>query len=186
MKLLFGVLLAVTSSPDCAGQSKALRIVFHPDSDQFSNAAHQYETIWAGEATRITAAMEAASGLKFEDREVEAIILEVSSQSGYKEKPMLLRASYPMDTKKATLIHELGHRLQAELFHQDEDDHKYLFLWVYDVWVKLYGREFADAQVAVEKQRGRMYPAAWDFALSFTSDQRAAKWKENVAERMPR
>jgi hypothetical protein len=124
--------------------------------------------------------------LKFEDRQVQAIILEVSSSSGYKEKPMRLRASYPMDTKKATLIHELGHRLQSDLFHQDEDDHKYLFLWVYDVWVKLYGREFADAQVAVEKQRGRMYPAAWDFALSFTADQRAAKWKETVAERTPR
>jgi hypothetical protein len=54
------------------------------------------------------------------------------------------------------------------------------------VWVKLFGREFADAQVAVEKQRGRMYPAAWDFALSFTADQRAAKWKETVADRMPR
>jgi len=38
----------------------------------------------------------------------------------------------------------------------------------------------------VEKQRGRMYPAAWDFALSFTREQRATKWKETVAERMPR
>lgn len=186
MKLLFGALLAVNCCLACAAQSKGLRIVFRPDSDQFAASADQYESIWASEGARITAAMEAASGLKFEDREVGAIILEVSSQSGYKETPMRLRASYPMDTKKATLIHELGHRLQSDLFHQDEDDHKYLFLWVYDVWVKLYGREFADAQVAVEKQRGRMYPAAWDFALSFTADQRAVKWKEFVAERMPR
>jgi hypothetical protein len=186
MKLLFGALLAATCCLHGAAQSKGLRIVFEPDSDQFSAAAHQYENIWASEGARITATMEAASGLKFEDREVEAIILEVSSSSGYKEKPMRLRASYPMDTKKATLIHELGHRLQSDLFHQDEDDHKYLFLWVYDVWIKLYGREFADAQVTVEKQRGRMYPAAWDFALSFTADQRAAKWKEIVTERMPR
>ncbi len=86
-------------------------------------------------------------GLKFEDREVEAIVLEVSSSSGYKEEPIRLRASYPIDTKKATLIHELGHRLQSDLFHQDEDDHKYLFLWVCEVWVKLFGREFTDAQV---------------------------------------
>jgi hypothetical protein len=182
----FLALLAATCCLNCAAQSTGLRIVFHPDSEQFSAAAHEYESIWASEGARITAAMEAASGLKFEDREVGAIILEVSSQSGYKEKPMLLRASYPLDTKKATLIHELGHRLQSDLFRLDEDDHKYLFLWVYDVWVKLYGREFADAQVAVEKQRGRMYPAAWDFALSFTADQRAAKWKEAVAERMLR
>lgn len=96
---------------------------------------------------------------------------------------MHLRASYPPDTKRATLIHELGHRLQSELFHFGEDDHKYLFLWIYDVWVKLYGREFADAQVAVERQRGRMYPAAWDFALAMSPGQRAAKWKETVAAR---
>ena len=186
MKLLLGALLAAACSVHSTAQSKGLRIVFQPESDQFSEAAHEYETIWAREGPTISAAMEAASGLKFEDREVKAMVLEVSSNSGYKEKPMHLRASYPLDTKRATLIHELGHRLQSDLFHHDEDDHKYLFLWIYDVWVKLYGREFADAQVAVEKQRGRMYPAAWDFALSFTPEQRAAKWKETVAERMPR
>jgi hypothetical protein len=111
------------------------------------------------------------------------MVLEVSSDSGYKERPMHLRASYPADTKKATLIHELGHRLQADLFRQGEDDHKYLFLWIYDVWVKLYGREFADAQVQVEKERGRMYPTAWDFALSFNREERAAQWSRTLAER---
>lgn len=186
MKLLLAALLAAACPMFCIAQAKGLRIVFQPDSDRFSEAARQYDTIWVREGPAITAAMEAASGLKFEDREVKAIVLEVPSDSGYKDKPMHLRASYPLDTKKATLIHELGHRLESVLFHHGEDDHKYLFLWIYDVWIKLYGREFADAQVAVEKQRGRMYPAAWDFALSFTPEQRAAKWKETVAERMPR
>jgi hypothetical protein len=184
MKLLFTTLFTAVCSLHCMAQGKVLRIVFQPESDQFLEAAHEYEAIWAREGQRITAAMEAASGLKFEDREVKAIILEISSSSGYKDEPMRLRASYPLETKKATLIHELGHRLESDLFH-DEDDHKYLFLWVFDVWVKLYGREFADAQVAVEKKRGRMYPAAWDFALSFTAEQRAIKWKETAAERMP-
>lgn len=186
MKPLIAMLFAVAYLGLCMAQSKGLRIVFQPDADQFSEDAHEYEAIWAREGTKITAAMEAASGLKFEDREVKAIVLEVASSSGYKETPMRLRASYPPDTKKATLIHELGHRLESDLFHKDEDDHKYLFLWIYDVWVALYGREFADAQVAVEKQRGRMYPADWEFALGFTQEQRAAKWKETVAERTPR
>jgi hypothetical protein len=186
MKLFLAAMLAAACSVLCAAQSGGLRIALEPESDQFSEAAHEYEIIWVAEGSKIITAMEAASGLKFEDREVKAIVLEVSSDSGYKETPMHLRASYPMDTKKATLIHELGHRLQSDLFHHDEDDHKYLFLWIYDVWVQLYGREFADAQVAVEKRRGRMYPAAWDFALSFTPEQRAAKWKKTVAERTPR
>jgi hypothetical protein len=182
MKVLLWALFAALP---CAAQSKELRIVFQPASDQFSEPAREYQSIWAREGPKITAAMEAASGLKFEDREVQAMILEVSSNSGYKEKPMQLRASYPLDTKKATLVHELGHRLQTDMFDRDEE-HKYLFLWIYDVWATLWGREFADAQVAVERQRGRMYPAAWDFALSFTPEQRAAKWKEIVAERVPR
>jgi hypothetical protein len=186
MNLRLVTLFAALCSLNCTAQNQTLRIAFQPDSDGFSEAAHEYESIWAREGARITAAMQAISGLKFEDRQVQAIVLEVSSNSGYKDTPMRLRASYPLDTKKATLIHELGHRLQSDLFHQDEDDHKYLFLWLYDVWVQLYGREFADAQVAVEKQRGRMYPAAWDFALSFTPQERAAKWKETVAERSSR
>ena len=182
MKLLCATLFALT----CGAQTKELKIVFVPDSDQFSPAAREYQEIWSRDGVRITAAMEAASGRDFEDREVKAIVREVASSSGYKETPMQLRASYPPDTKKATLIHELGHRLESDLFHHDEDDHKYLFLWIYDIWVKLYGREFADAQVAIKKQRGRMYPAAWDFALSFTPEERAAKWKEIVAERARR
>jgi hypothetical protein len=64
MKPLFGVLLAATCSLHCTPQGKGLRIVFHPDSDQFSAAAHQYESIWANGGSRITAAMEAASGLR--------------------------------------------------------------------------------------------------------------------------
>jgi hypothetical protein len=185
MKLFLCVLLAAFSVP-CIAQDKALRIVFLPDSGQFAAAAREYEALWASEGAKITAAMEGASGLKFENREVKAMVLEVSSDSGYREKPMHLRASYPPDTKKATLIHELGHRLQSDVLHQGDDEHKYLFLWIYDVWVKLYGQEFADAQVAVEKQRGRMYPAAWEYALALTAEQRAAKWKETLAERTPR
>ncbi len=186
MKLLLAILIAAACCVASTAQTRSIAIAFEPASDQFSQAAHDYEALWSREGSRITAAMEAASGLKFEDRDVNAMVLEAPSDSGYKDRPMHLRASYPPDTKKATLIHELGHRLESDLFRYGEDDHPFLFLWIYDVWVTLYGRAFADAQVAVERQRGRMYPAAWDLALSFTADQRAAKWKETVAQRMRR
>ena len=64
-----------------------------------------------------------------------------------------LRGSYPEATKRATLIHELGHRLQNDLFTREEDDHPALFLWLYDVWTALYGPEFARQQVEVESAR---------------------------------
>jgi hypothetical protein len=98
---------------------------------------------------------------------------------------MRMRASYPPDTKRATLAHELGHRLQSGLFRREEEEHGPLFLWLYDAWVALWGREFADAQVAVERRRGGPYPKAWDDALALTPAERAARWRALVAERLP-
>src|SRR5690349_1174361 len=131
-----------------------VRIGFVPQSDSFATAARAYEQLWAAEGDRIVREMENVSGLTFvypafADTAITANVFEGVSNSGYRESPMRLRASYPLDTKKATLIHELGHRLQAGLFRRDEEEHGPLFLWIYDVWVRLYGQQFADAQVAV-------------------------------------
>jgi hypothetical protein len=81
-------------------------------------------------------------------------------------------------------VHELGHRLQSGFFRRDEEEHGPLFLWLYDVWVQLYGREFADAQVDIEKRRRGPYPAAWDRALALAPAARAATWRAIVAERV--
>lgn len=175
--ILVGLITAIA-----VAQAPALRITFTPESTQFEAAASEYAELWTREGERIVNAMESVSGLKFDRNKVTAIVFEGTSESGYRESPMRLRASYPPDTKKATLIHELGHRLESGVFRKG-DDHPYLFLWIYDVWVKLYGRQFADAQVAVEKARGRMYPAAWEAAMALTAEQRAAKWREAVAAR---
>src|SRR5438046_3927221 len=78
MKLLVRGLLAAALSMPCWAQSNRLPIRFQPESDRFAEAAHQYEVLWAHEGARITGAMEAASGLKFEDREVKAIVLEAA------------------------------------------------------------------------------------------------------------
>jgi hypothetical protein len=166
-----------------------VRISFVPQSDSFAAAAEEYRQLWAAEGERIVAAMEEVSGLTFvypayADTAITAIVFEGVSNSGYRASPMRLRASYPPDTKKATLAHELGHRLQAGLFRRDEEEHGPLCLWLYDVWVKLYGKEFADAQVVVEKRRGGPYPKAWDEALALSPEQRAARWRAMVAERI--
>jgi hypothetical protein len=167
-----------------------VRITFLPESDQFAGAVAEYQRIWAADGARIVAAMERVSGLRFvtaayADTAITANVREVPSNSGYRARPMTLRASYPLDTKRATLVHELGHRLQTELFRRGEEEHEPLFLWLYDVWVELYGQEFADAQVAVERARGPRYVAAWDGALASSAVDRAARWKAIVAERMP-
>ena len=181
--------LIASLSATSAAQSR-VHITFVPQSDSFAVAAAEYDRLWSTEGERIIRAMEEISGLAFvyphfADTAITAIVFEGVSNSGYRDDPMRLRASYPPDTKKATLIHELGHRLQAGLFRRDEEEHGPLFFWLYDVWVKLYGQQFADAQVAVEKQRRGPYPKAWDDALALTAAERAARWRALMAERLP-
>lgn len=135
----------------------------------------------------MTRAMETAAGLTFADigdTTVRAIVFEGVSMSGYRATPMRMRASYPIATKKATLMHELGHRLQSNLFRMGEDDHPYLFLWLHSAWVAAYGEEFAREQVAVEKRRRGVYPAAWDAALALSVTERAARWDSVRTSRM--
>lgn len=177
------------ASPAATGSPSAVRITFVPQSDSFAAAARDYEQLWATDGARIVRTMESVSGLRFEypafsDTAITAIVFEGVSNSGYRRSPMHLRASYPADTKKATLVHELGHRLQAGLFRRDEEEHGPLFLWVYDVWVELYGRDFADEQVRVEKRRGGPYPKAWDDAMALTGVERASRWRAILEERV--
>jgi hypothetical protein len=168
----------------------AVRITFVAQSDSFASAVREYERLWASEGPKMVEAMEAISGLTFvnatfADTAITAQVLEAPSYSGFRESPMRLRASYPLDTKRAALMHELGHRLQSGLFRREEEEHGPLFLWLYDVWVRVYGKDFADCQVVVERRRGGPYPAAWDEALALSPVQRAARWRQLVAERIP-
>ena len=192
--LLARVLLAAIG---CAGSQRVLttaaspvRVQFVAQGDTFARAAREYEQLWATEGPRIVEAMERVSGLGFvsptyADTVITANVLERASESGFRASPMVMRASYPFDTRRATLIHELGHRLQSGLFRREEESHPPLFLWIYDVWVELYGREFADAQVAVERRRGGPYPAAWDQAMALSAGERATRWKAIRDERLP-
>jgi hypothetical protein len=93
------------------------------------------------EGSRIVEAMERGSGLTFLENHVNAVVFEGVSQSGGGDRPMYFRASYPADVKKATLVHEHGHRLIAQLRNRptDLDEHRVLFLFLYDVWDSLWG-----------------------------------------------
>jgi hypothetical protein len=191
---LIGVLLVAChrNSPDVGDpgrgptlQTPVPRLTFVPQSDSFEAAAREYRRLWADEGPRIVRAMEGVAGLAFRDTAVTAIVFEGVSSSGYRETPMRLRASYPPDTRRATLIHEMGHRLQAGLFRREEEEHAPLFLWLYDTWVALYGQAFAGAQVQVERARRGPYPAAWDAALALSAAERAARWSAVRDERLP-
>lgn len=181
MELLISILTFVLAAY-MPVSSTTVNISFSPESEKFMEATREYQKIWSEEGRKMIEAMESVSGLKFQETEIKAIIFEGASSSGYKESPMKLRASYPTDVKKATLIHELGHRLNDPLRDKPEgiDEHRVLFLYLYDVWEKLYGKSFADEMVAVEQKRKGIYDyeAAWNWALSLSKEERASKLKE--------
>jgi hypothetical protein len=179
------LLLGACSSnpaPNSSGAPLAVpRFEFVPESETFAAAVGEYERIWSTDGARIARTMQEVSGLTFTDTAITAIVFEGVSSSGFRDTPMRLRASYPIETKKAALIHELGHRLQSPLFRQQDEEHGPLFLWLYDSWVRLYGQEWADAQVVIEKRRRGPYPRAWDEALALSPKERAERWKAIVA-----
>jgi hypothetical protein len=69
--------------------------------------------------------MEAVLHLKFEERVVRAMVLEVSSDSGYSEPPCTFVPAGRSIRRRRRSSTKLGHRLQADIFSRDEDEHKY-------------------------------------------------------------
>lgn len=183
-QLLFALLLALLAPLSSQAQRVSLR--FSPESERFMEAARAYQTLWEAEGDRIIEAMESVSGLKFNERDIQVIVYEGISRSGSASSPMKMRASYAAGTKKATLIHELGHRHIAQLRRRPQglDEHRVLFLVLYEVWERLYGQRFADEQVEVEKRRrGRYdYEAAWEWALSQSQEKRARRFRAVVRD----
>ncbi|MEA3013622.1 MAG: hypothetical protein QOD42_2167 [Sphingomonadales bacterium] len=153
-------------------------IMFVPQNPHFASAADEYRAIWEVDGPRIVAALEAATGLRFRNMPVEAIVNDSPPMTAYGGRSMRLRAAYSPDYKKATLVHELGHLLSFAFPRTAGlDDHRLLYLFLYDVWTDLYGRAFADRMVAIERRipGGYDYDAAWSWALAMTREERQAR-----------
>jgi hypothetical protein len=167
-------------------RAQDLKLSFAPDSERFAAAARQYQATWDAEGPRIIQAMEAVSGLRFGPSEIRVILYEGPSGSGAGNTPMKLNVRYPLGM---TLLHELGHRLNSQIANRpkDIDEHKLLYLYLYDVWLRLYGKDFADNAVETEKkwasQGFYFIKSAWEWALSLNEQERASKLKEIIGSR---
>lgn len=177
-----GAVCVVVATVAAHSQAARVAIRFEPQSntEAFVKATAEYDALWKAEGDRLIEAMERITGEPFTEREVKAVIFEGASSSGYRDTPMQLRASYPAEVKKATLIHELLHRMLGRIRTTGEvDEHRKLFLVLYDIWVALDGKAFADRNVAVESRRKGIYDyeTAWKWALAMTPEERAARFK---------
>jgi hypothetical protein len=150
-------------------------ISFRPTIPNFAGGAAEYARIWRTDGARIVGALEAATQLDFPDDAIDAIVSEGRPMMSYGGRSMRLRATYSPDYKKATLVHELGHRLAFMLKPRSGlDDHRLLYLFLYDAWSDLYGRDFADRMVAIERRipGAYDYDSAWTWALRQSREER--------------
>jgi hypothetical protein len=151
-------------------------LTFTPVQAEFASASEQYRRLWTADGARIVAALERSSGLTFPPGRIDAIVSEGRPMASFDGRTIRLRASYSPAYKKATLVHELGHRLAFTLPRRDGlDDHRLLYLFLYDAWSDLYGRDFADRMASIERRIGPAYDAAWAWALSMTRSERKAR-----------
>ena len=167
-----------------APAARGTEIEFSAESPEFAAVTGEYREIWKVDGKRIAATLHELTGLELEAGPIGAIVFEGVSNSGYHEEPMRLRASYPLAIKRATLVHELSHRLVSDVAPDRADQHPIIFLFLYDAWIQLWGKDFADAQVAVESERRGIYDyeTAWRNALALGSDARAERWSKLLAE----
>ena len=148
-------------------------LTFTPAGPALAQPAEEYRTIWERDGAQIVAVMEEVTGLPYPDLPIEIIVSETPPMTAFDGRTMRLRGRYSATYKKATLVHELGHRLAFTLGRSTGlDDHSLLYLFLYDVWTDLYGQPFADRIVSIERRIGPAYAAAWDFALSMSREER--------------
>lgn len=147
------------------------------EDEEFIAACHDYDEIWKSDGQNILVTFTEVTGLELREARIAALVYEGMSFSGRDRfDAMKLRASYEYDVKKGTLVHELGHRLTFKINHPtSEDAHEFLNLFLYDVWERLYGKEFADKMVLIESSRTKMYKSAWEYALGMDFNQRQEK-----------
>jgi hypothetical protein len=107
-----------------------------------------------------------------------------------------LRADLSLDVKQGLIVHELCHRLLSgnririktrKYENLSLEIHKVLNLILYDTWVEIYGKKFADQMVRRESSsRRELYNKAWEWALSFDKETRKKKFRRIVVDRSGR
>jgi hypothetical protein len=157
-----------------AGAAPPVSVI--PVAPPFAPAADEYRGLWQAEGPRIVEALERTAGLPFPPGPVEMLVSEGRPMTAYDGRTIRLRASYSPAYKKATLVHELGHRLAFALpSGSGLDDHRLLYLFLYDAWADLYGPAFAERMAGIERRIGPAYESAWAWALAMTRDERQAR-----------
>lgn len=163
-----------------AAQAQQPEVAFAASSTWYEYAARAYRAIWDEDGERIVAALESRTCLQFPESSVAATVTEAVSHSGGPDHPMRLRSSYRRDTKKSTLVHELGHRHLWQLVERIDgiDGHMTMYLVLDHVWADVWGEEFSNDRVQGESLWDANYAAAWAWARALSSQERTLLWNQ--------
>jgi hypothetical protein len=180
MRLSHITFISLAAALAAAAAQAQPAVEFVASSPAHESAARAYRAIWEQDGARIIAALEARTCMRFPETAVAAVVGDAVSDSGGPEHPMSLRASYGLDVKRATLVHELAHRHLWQLTQRldDLDGHHTLYLILDRVWADVWGPEFAAARVRGESTWNATYDyaAAWTWASKLSVDQRGVLW----------
>ena len=180
MRISHIVFISLVASLAAASAQAQPTVEFVASTPAHESAARAYRAIWQQDGARIIAALEARTCMRFPETAVAAVVGDEVSDSGGPEHPMSLRASYGLDVKRATLVHELAHRHLWQLTERldDLDGHHTLYLILDRVWADVWGQEFAAARVRGESTWNATYDyaAAWTWARKLSVDQRGVLW----------
>lgn len=152
-------------------------LAFVPLQSGFAASAETYRARWEADGARISAALESAAGIPFPAEPIEVLVRDGAPMTTYDGRTIRLRAGYPLGIWRATMAHELGHRLAQRLGRLPGiDDHRALYLFLYDALTDLYGHDFADRIVAGERRfrDAYDYDSAWRWALAMSREERQA------------
>lgn len=202
MKLM--LLMASLAAVSLHAQEPKAVLTFAAEKPEHTALAEEARHIWTTEGARMLEALEAISGLQFDEKMITVLLREGASVSGAPIPTSIMRLNvrYPI---RMSLLHELGHRLNAAHgIHPGrdapqmswttgkiaEDAHRVLYLYLYDLWVRLYGRDIADSWLETEKGWAVLgfdfIRAAWEWAMSLGEQGRAAALRELIASSKPR
>lgn len=173
-----------------------MNVLFKPTPEQsfeFTLALYRYQRFWEEHEVAILDSFFRHTGLKFRQRQITVRMHNLSrSASGYKNKPMLLNPYASSDQIGPGLMHEFAHRLlggnginvggRAYAYHA----HRYIDLFLYDVWKDVLGKEAADAELASERSRARepYYARAWGWAIAMSYEERQVALRRIIKRRI--
>lgn len=165
-------------------KTNMLKINFFPESDleDYTEAVKFFEEFWQQDGEKIANKWEEITGFKFWETEINAVVGRYVSHS----HPLSLNYDKPDELKKVILVHELGHRIlikriKGKRLKDSLENHKFLYLVLYDVLKELYGQDALDTAIEFDMKLSREFgKTQYEEALNWSFQYKTKEDRQKV------